>query len=84
MISTPFAFSDKHFGSSSDLLAGLCHGDLMLPDFIFLLISFIENINGTHCATSRKVSVSISVGVTEFFIDLILPAALRPWGRLNF
>ena len=62
---------------------GLCHADLMLPDFIFLLILFIENINGTHCATSRKVAGSISVGVTEFFIDLILLAALWPWGRLN-
>jgi len=33
-----------------------------------------------HCATSRKVAGSISDGVTGFFIDIILPAALWSWG----
>ena len=32
-----------------------------------------------HCATSRKVASSIPNGVN----DLILPAALRHWGRLS-
>ena len=33
-----------------------------------------------HCATSRKVVGSIQL---KFFIDVILPAALWPWGRLS-
>ena len=36
-----------------------------------------------HCATSRKVAVSIPDGVIGFFIAIILPAALWHWGRLN-
>jgi hypothetical protein len=35
-----------------------------------------------HCATSWKVAGSISGGSLEFFIDLILLAALCPWGFL--
>jgi len=31
-----------------------------------------------HCATSRKATGSIPDGV-EFFIDIILPAAVWPW-----
>ena len=33
-----------------------------------------------HCATSRKVAGSISDVSLEFFIDIILLAALWPWG----
>jgi hypothetical protein len=33
-----------------------------------------------HCATNRKVAGSIPDGVNEIFIDIILLAALWPWG----
>jgi len=33
-----------------------------------------------HCTTSPKVAGSIPV---EFFIDIILPAALWPWDALS-
>jgi hypothetical protein len=33
-----------------------------------------------HCATSRKVAGLIPDGVLEFLIDVILLAALWPWG----
>jgi hypothetical protein len=36
-----------------------------------------------YCATNRKVAGSIPDGVMEFFINIILPIALWPWGRLS-
>ena len=36
-----------------------------------------------HCATSRKVTVLFPIVSLESFVDVILPAALWPWGRLS-
>ena len=50
---------------------------------IFTSPKFIEILLKTCCATNRKVAGSIPAGVSGFFIDIILPIAIWPWGRLS-
>ena len=61
----------------------------MSPELWYLSVrihnTIFENTIKIHyCVTSRKVAGSIPDGVIGFFfIDIILPAALWPWGRLS-
>jgi hypothetical protein len=36
-----------------------------------------------HCRTSRKSRVRFPIMSLEFFIEIILPAALWSWGQLS-
>ena len=42
----------------------------------------INTMAGTALRTARS-QVQFPTMLLEFFIDIILPAALRPWGRLS-
>jgi hypothetical protein len=56
----------------------------MYGSYSFHLLIFCFVLPLLNYATSRKVAVSIPDEVVGFVsIDVILPAALWPWGRLS-
>ena len=62
----------------------ICLGKIMCFFQVIVIDCTTKNMTSTYNLQAGRSSVRFPIVSLEFFIDIILPAALWPWGRLRF